>query len=94
MARPADHHEQHGLMLMEMADLPVPAIELQALAAYDAEGRDIPDSDLDDEQPICLMVSTTRGEVRRIRRTHAMIARGKELAAETDRARKEYEDNL
>ena len=94
MARQPYHHEQHGLMLKEMADLPIPAIERQALAAYDASDRHIPDSDLDDEQPITLMVSTTLGEVRRIRRTHAMIAEGARLCAEDDRARMEYEDNL
>lgn len=94
MARQADYHERHGLMLKEMADLPVPAIELQALAAYDASDRHIPDSDLDDEQPITLLVSTTLGEVRRIRRMHAMIARGAELVAEDERARIAYEDSL
>lgn len=81
-------------MLKEMAALPVPAIEVQTLAAYDASDRHIPDSDLDDEQPITLLVSTTLGEVRRIRRTHAMIARGAELAAEDERARASYEEGL
>lgn len=74
--------------------LPVPAIEKQALAAYDASDRHIPDSDLDDEQPITLEVRTTLGEVRRIRRTHAMIAHGSRLAAERDEAIRQYEDNL
>jgi hypothetical protein len=89
--RPVD---EHGMTLRRMANLPVPAIEQQALAAYDASDRHIPDSDLDDEQPITLTVRTTLGEVRRIRRTHAMIARGAELVAEDERARITYEDNL
>lgn len=89
--RPVD---RHGIMLRQMAELPVTAIERQTLAAYDASDRHIPDSDLDDEQPITLLVSTTLGEVRRIRRTHAMIARGAELVAEDERARIAYEDSL
>ena len=74
--------------------LPIPEIEKQVLAAYAAEDRDIPDSDLDNEQPICLMVRTTLGEVRRIRRHHAMIEDGARRAAEEDRARIAYEDSL
>lgn len=89
--RPVD---KHGMELRRMANLPVPAIEQQTLAAYDASDRHIPDSDLDDEQPITLTVRTTLGEVRRIRRTHAMIARGAELVAADERARITYEDNL
>lgn len=86
--------ERHRLTLKKMAALPIPAIERQALAAYDASDRHIPDSDLDDEQPITLLVSTMLGEVRRMRRTHAMIARGAEIAAEEDLARMAYEDTL
>lgn len=74
--------------------LPIPEIEKQVLAAYDASDRHIPDSDLDDEQPIALLVRTTLGEIRRMRRHHAMIARGSELAAEEERARIAYEDSL
>lgn len=86
--------DPHRGRLKSMAALPVPAIERQTLAAYDASDRHIPDSDLDDEQPITLLVSTTLGEVRRIRRAHAMIAEGARLRAEDDRARIAYEDSL
>ncbi len=84
----------HRKKLEKMAALPIPAIERQALAAFDASDRHIPDSDLDDEQPITLHVRTTLGEVRRIRRTHAMIERGAELAAERQRAETAYENSL
>lgn len=77
-----------------MDNLPIPAIEKQVLAAYDASDRHIPDSDLDDEQPITLEVRTTLGEVRRMRRTHAMIAQGARLRAERDEAERQYEDSL
>lgn len=43
-------------------------IERQVLAAYKAMNRDIPDSDLDDEQPLTISVRTTLGEIRRIQR--------------------------
>lgn len=43
-------------------------IERQTLAAYAAVDRHIPDSDLDDEQPLQLLVRTTLGEIRRIKR--------------------------
>jgi hypothetical protein len=85
---------RHMIRLRKMATLPIPAIELQTLAAYDASDRHIPDSDLDDEQPITLTVSTTLGEVRRMRRTHAMIAEGKRLRDADERARIAYEDSL
>lgn len=54
----------------------ITAIERQTLAAYEAADRHIPDSDLDDEQPITLSVRTTLGEVRRIRRCQADRERG------------------
>lgn len=74
--------------------LPIPDIEKQLLAAYKAENRDIPDSDLDNEQPIALTVRTTLGEVRRIQRHHAMIEHGARLRAADERARIAYEDGL
>lgn len=46
------------------------------LNAYRLADRDIPDSDLDDEQPISLNVRMTLGDVRRIRRNVAMRERG------------------
>lgn len=51
------------------------AIERQALAAYKAMDRDIPDSDLDDEQPLAILVRTTLGEIRRIQRLGFVAAR-------------------
>lgn len=75
-------------------ELPIPDIEKQILSAYDAEDRHIPDSDLDNEQPITLIVRTTLGEVRRIRRHHAMIETGARLAAEEELARIAYENSL
>lgn len=87
---PDPHHER----LKAMAALPVPVIEHQTLAAYDASDRHIPDSDLDDEQPITLEIRTTLGEVRRIRRTHAMIEHGARLAVEREVAIRDYEDSL
>lgn len=39
------------------------------LASYDSTDRHIPDSDLDDEQPLTLDVRLTLGDVRRLRRT-------------------------
>lgn len=54
----------------------ITAIERQALAAYEASDRKIPDSDLDNEQPITLHVRTTLGEIRRIRMAELTRSRG------------------
>ena len=72
----------------------ISAIERQTLAAYEAADRRIPDSDLDDEQPITLQVMTTLGEVRRIRRSQAMRERGGRAVERDLLARKEYDANL
>jgi hypothetical protein len=69
-------------------------IEKQALAAYDADDRHIPDSDLDNEQPITLYVRTTVGEIRRIRRFAADLALGARAAAKREEAQRAYEDSL
>ena len=54
------------------------------LAAYDKADRHIPDSDLDDEQPLTLSVPMTLGDIRRLRRTLAMLDAGAEHGAERD----------
>lgn len=41
-----------------------------ALIAYADAKREIPDSDLDNEQPITLTIRTTLGEIRRLQRIH------------------------
>lgn len=64
------------------------AIHRQVIAAYEAADRHIPDSDLDDEQPISLSVRTTLGEIRRIRRLGATIARGTRAQERDDLNRK------
>jgi hypothetical protein len=69
------------------------AIHRQVIAAYEAGDRDIPDSDLDDEQPITLLVRTTLGEVRRIRRLGLMLDRGARASEREDIARREQEAN-
>lgn len=45
-------------------------IDRAALIAYADAKREIPDSDLDNEQPITLIIRTTLGEIRRLRRVH------------------------
>jgi len=55
------------------------------LKAYDATDRHISDSDLDDEQTLTLDVRMTLGDIRRIRRTLAMIKRGAERAAKIEK---------
>lgn len=72
----------------------ITAIERQTLAAYEAADRNIPDSDLDDEQPITLSVRTTLGEVRRIRRVQAERERGARGVERDLLARSDYERNL
>jgi hypothetical protein len=69
-------------------------IERQALAAYDAEDRHIPDSDLDNEQPITLHVRTTLGEIRRIRRYAADLEAGARAVAKREAAERDYDANL
>jgi len=66
----------------------------QVLTAYDASVRHIPDSDLDDEQPISLNVRTTLGDIRRIRSFLATLARGEKLIAADLKARDEYDASL
>jgi hypothetical protein len=48
----------------------------KVMAAYNAADRHIPDSDLDDEQPLTLDVHLTLGDIRRTRRALAEIERG------------------
>lgn len=64
------------------------------LVAYDASDRDIPDSDLDDEQPLSLYVRLTLGDIRALRRALAMIDRGGELVAADLKRRAEYDASL
>lgn len=69
-------------------------LEKQLLAAYDASDRNIPDSDLDDEQPISITIRTTLGDVRSARRRIAMVERGAKLVEADLKARDEYDANL
>lgn len=64
------------------------------LDAYKAADRDIPDSDLDDEQPISLFVRMTLGDLRAIRRNVAMRERGAAGVAADLKARADYDANL
>lgn len=74
--------------------IPLQAIEAQALAAYKADDRAIPDSDLDDEQPLTLHVRTTLGEVRRIWRLKGMLERAAADAAKREKAERDYDASL
>lgn len=64
------------------------------LDAYKAAERDIPDSDLDDEQPISLLVRMTLGELREIRRAVAARDRGATGVAADLKAREEYDAGI
>lgn len=66
-------------------------IERQTLAAYEATHRRIPDSDLDDEQPLTLSVATTLGEVRRIRRLAGVLERAARATERQDALRTQQE---
>jgi hypothetical protein len=66
----------------------------QVMIAYEAADRHIPDSDLDDEQPLTLDVRLTLGDIRRVRRWLADVERGGQLAAEREKAIREHEDSL
>lgn len=65
--------------------MPMMRAEQLILDAYRLADRDIPDSDLDDEQPISLNVRMTLGDVRRIRSNVAMRERGR-VGVEADLA--------
>ena len=69
-------------------------IDAQVLAAYGAQDREIPDSDLDNEQPITLSVRTTLGEVRRIRRLYQMLTRASIADAVERKMRVEHDETL
>lgn len=66
----------------------------QVLASYNASDRHIPDSDLDNEQPITLHVRTTLGDIRSARSLLAMIARGAEASKADAAAREAYDASL
>jgi hypothetical protein len=72
----------------------ITAIERQTLAAYEAIERNIPDSDLDDAQPLTLLVKTTLGEVRRIYRANTERERGARGVERDLLAREDYDANL
>jgi hypothetical protein len=67
------------------------AIHRQVIAAYEAADRSIPDSDLDDEQPVSLIVRTTLGEIRRIRRLGSTLERGARAQERDDLNRREQD---
>ena len=64
------------------------------VAAYDATDRHIPDSDLDNEQPLTVDVRLTLGDIRRARRWLADIATGARLAEQREKALREYDASL
>lgn len=66
----------------------------QVIAAYDATDNHIGDSDLDDEQPISILVRATLGDLRRARREHCAIKRGEKLVAADLKAREDYDETL
>lgn len=69
-------------------------IERQTLAAYEAIERHLPDSDLDDAQPLTLLVKTTLKEVRRIYRAKSERERGERGVERDLLEREEYDANL
>lgn len=64
------------------------------LACYDSTDRHIPDSDLDNEQPISLNVRMKLGDIRKLRAAIATIDRGAELMAADMKRRREYDETL
>lgn len=92
MTRPT--HGENNDFLLGALEPGQHEIDVQVLAAYDASDRHIPDSDLDDEQPITLMVRTTLGEVRRIRRLAYVLRNAAKASAAENDARAKYDETL
>jgi hypothetical protein len=69
-------------------------IARMVLVCYDSTDRHIGDSDLDNDQPIALTFRCKLGDIRKLRRSIAMIDRSAEQLAADLKVRREYNNKL